>query len=66
MTDLPCNCYHSKEDHMQRQPGFYMWCRYSETGQCPCDFYTPMDNLEYLEHIDSIVTIEKLMKQKGI
>lgn len=46
---IPCNCYHSQADHTQLELGFYTWCRYSEYGQCPCDCYTAMDNLAYLE-----------------
>lgn len=62
MPDLPCNCFHAKEDHhpiidcgydvkagQRASMVFYTWCRYSETGQCPCDAYTSMTNLEFLE-----------------
>jgi hypothetical protein len=55
---LPCNCCHSKEDHhfFTGDDGiadkFYAWCRYSEDGQCPCDRYTSMTNLEYLEYLN--------------
>ena len=56
MSALPCNCYHSKEDHKiftnddsYLDPDFRGWCIYSEVGQCPCDIYTPMSNLEFLE-----------------
>lgn len=54
MDSLPCNCFHSKEDHKDLGTGrgegeFRTWCIYSEHGQCPCDCYTPMTNLEYLE-----------------
>lgn len=52
MPSILCNCYHAKEDHKQLDLGFYTWCRYSEYGQCPCDCYTPMENLEYLEWKD--------------
>lgn len=46
---LTCNCFHERSDHRQREIGFFMWCLFSEYGQCPCDCYTPMDNLEWLE-----------------
>jgi len=53
--EIPCNCYHSKADHKDLssdgQEHFWTWCRYSEIGQCPCDYFTPMGNLEYLEWI---------------
>jgi hypothetical protein len=55
MNDLPCNCCHSKAEHhvFSRYDDianrFYSWCMYSEYGACPCDAYTPMTNLEYLE-----------------
>lgn len=54
-TDIPCNCFHPREDHKQFSADdriandFYSWCRYSEIGQCPCDAFTLMDNLAYLE-----------------
>lgn len=52
MSDLLCNCYHAKDDHhtVDDDGKFYTWCRYSEVGQCPCDRYTSMTNLEYLEY----------------
>jgi len=55
---LPCNCGHSKEEHKLTRiplPGeskdflSLRWCIYSEFGKCPCDYYTEMNNLEYLE-----------------
>ena len=58
-NDWLCNCYHLKQDHVT---GYFAedgnfpnlestrWCIYSETGNCPCDWYTPMTNLEYLEY----------------
>jgi len=54
MGEMPCNCYHSREDHRDNSKyaggiEMYGWCLFSEYGQCPCDRYTPMDNLEYLE-----------------
>jgi hypothetical protein len=61
MNNLPCNCYHAKEEHkvfnnddMELDPDFRGWCIYSEYGQCPCDMYTPMDNLAYLEWKDQL------------
>ena len=57
---LLCNCFHSFEDHYRipyceegnRQvQNLITWCRYSEYGQCPCDTYTSMTNLEYLEYL---------------
>lgn len=61
-----CNCYHDKKDHhvIDDDGAFYTWCAYSEVGQCPCDAYTPMDNLQYLEHMNSIDEIEKLIEKK--
>lgn len=57
MAEIPCNCYHVKGDHkivaMFSYDQKILWCRYSEIGQCPCDRYTEMDNLEYLEWISS-------------
>lgn len=61
---LPCNCYHSYEDHknlgnietyehgilVEDRPAI-SWCIWSETGQCPCDIYSSMTNLEYLEYL---------------
>lgn len=53
MTDqIPCNCYHSAADHKDlgtHTQYFPTWCIYSETGQCPCDYYTQMSNIEFLE-----------------
>ena len=56
MTEsIPCNCYHSKLDHHILETydngtqTLFGWCRYSEIGQCPCDCFTRMDNLAYLE-----------------
>ena len=58
MSNLPCNCFHLKEDHKDigtNEEGIFLtWCRYSEIGQCPCDYYTPMENLEYLEWKSSL------------
>lgn len=54
--EIPCNCYHSRADHKDlggQQGHFWTWCRYSEVGQCPCDYFTPMTNLEYLEYEDA-------------
>jgi hypothetical protein len=34
---------------MELDEDFRGWCVYSEYGQCPCDQYMPMDNLEFLE-----------------
>jgi len=58
VPEIPCNCFHSKADHknlgtMDDQP-FYTWCRYSEIGQCPCDYFTEMDNLMYLEFMSGL------------
>ena len=54
-NNLICNCWHSYADHKSiidiwglGQTG-KTWCIYSEYGQCPCDYYTSMTNLEYLE-----------------
>ncbi len=57
-NELPCNCFHNKEDHLPipdnyiSKSVYHRWCVYSEIGQCPCDYYTQMDNLEYLEWED--------------
>jgi hypothetical protein len=48
-NEFPCNCYHFREDHMDKELNHLTYCRYSEYGQCPCDYYTPMTNLEFLE-----------------
>jgi hypothetical protein len=57
MPEIPCNCYHVKADHhnlgVKHGEDFITWCRYSEVGQCPCDCYTQMSNLEYLEYEDA-------------
>ena len=53
-----CNCYHSKEDHVRMinlnpkatRKRIIGWCRYSEYGQCPCDVFTEISNLEFLEY----------------
>lgn len=53
IRSIPCNCYHSAEDHINLNDGempFFSWCRYSEIGQCPCDYFSPMTNLQYLEY----------------
>lgn len=63
MKNLPCVCFHSKQDHKnigtivtyykgvieEERPAF-SWCLYSETHQCPCEFFIEMTNLEYLEY----------------
>ena len=51
MAEIPSNCFHAKEDHKDLgiEDEFITWCQYSEIGQCPCDYFTPMGNLEYLE-----------------
>lgn len=58
MSEIPCNCYHQKKDHKDlgtNEDGeFISWCVWSEIGQCPCDYFTPMDNLEYLEWKSSL------------
>jgi len=66
MSDLPCNCYHTKLDHHVIEEDFASWCVWSEVGQCPCDSYTPMDNLQYLEHLERIASLETIMKKKCI
>jgi len=66
MVELLCNCYHDMKDHKQLELGFYTWCRYSEVGQCPCDRFTQIDNLSYLEYKDQLNTIEKLLKEKNL
>lgn len=61
---LLCNCFHTYEDHKTLgsietyERGILIdvnpamaWCIWSETGQCPCDFFTEMNGLEYLEHL---------------
>lgn len=61
---LLCNCYHAYEDHKNLgsietyQHGILVedrpaisWCIFSEFGQCPCDIFTEMTNLEYLEYL---------------
>lgn len=58
MPEIPCNCYHSREDHKdlasKPEQEFRSWCRYSEIGQCPCDYFTPMTNLEYVEYMNEL------------
>lgn len=53
MPEVPCNCFHMRADHKDLGNNefgdFLTWCKYSEIGQCPCDYFTVMDNLEYLE-----------------
>jgi hypothetical protein len=59
MSEILCNCFHSKLDHHILEvydtgaQTLFGWCVYSEYGQCPCDSFTPMDNLEYLEYEDA-------------
>jgi hypothetical protein len=55
MAEIPCNCFHTKADHKNLgdpDAEFLTWCRYSEIGQCACDYFTPMGNLEYLEYLE--------------
>lgn len=50
---IPCNCFHLMDDHKDLGEGeipFITWCRYSEDGLCPCDYFVPMTNLEYLQY----------------
>lgn len=50
---IPCNCFHSIKDHKDFGNGefpFMAWCIFSEYGACPCDSWTPMTNLEYLDY----------------
>jgi len=59
VPEIPCNCFHSKADHKDigsenHQGVFITWCRYSEIGQCPCDYFVEMDNLEYLEWMSGL------------
>lgn len=53
INDIPCNCYHPKADHKDlgdRFDEFTAWCKWSENGLCPCDYFTPLNNLEFLEY----------------
>lgn len=50
MGEFPCLCGHSLMDHKEFELGFHGWCRYSEYRECPCDVFTVMNNLEYLEY----------------
>jgi hypothetical protein len=52
MNQIPCNCGHSREDHKDlgsHKQSFPTWCIYSETGNCACDYFTVMTNIEYLD-----------------
>ncbi len=62
MKAFPCNCGHSVEDHLHDYGNIGMdfgWCIFSEFGQCPCDNYIAMDNLEFVEWYHRTKLIDK-------